>query len=1474
MPIIRLVAQSTARDQLHFLMKSITRLKNACFAVISCAVIAAVQDLSAAVAVQGKAPAVPGITTGVVTLSNRNYVYTASFDASGHYLFPAVEPGVYCLKADINNYNQAATISVDATADVTVPDLAIERYVATAGTYQYTWIQDQSYAGLPKTEITQNVVTPVSVTILGKAYQIADIGYAQELFNKYGIVLNNADVAWNQEYAYRLYTVLDRIPQISGSAFRYNQLLGPRQWTLTADFINGDIEFGPGTVRISTAAFTYAAPFVAEIAGVRGLYFSKRLHHALVDYVTARGTDQSAVALILWDRFGLTIDTDANRLDYSQFTAEASTRFQNWFVHPAEIVQIINQFEELPEGFHKIAGFKWLVRRLDGTVNPVHPETPAIAWTNGYMEFMEVAFSSYDISSITRLILHEKAHYIYQFLLNTEFKRAWAELGGWQYTPDIAHPDYSAQGGWQTTKTTEFVSAYAHDKNPNEDFAETVSYFVKDPEVLKARSIAKYNFMRDNVMLSNSYVSVIRPDLTFTVLNLNPNYDYPGKVTRVATTVTGGANEDKTFTLEVEITPLSNAGNPANDIYMRISSPVTPAVPVATYFDMHLSSINAEKTVFRGAMVLSKHLRKGYWQMPNVTITDTVGLQRYESAILYGFKLYLDNPLEDTTSPAVVSNSSSVSLRPGTLLGHPVQIATVKFNVTENTGLVYHYTSLVPPGAYRMEQYGTGPTDGNGERTIDFYIKEFARSGRYTVNQIALKDFGLNLNYTYFKTSNGNSDGTTVNLDENAPYVDVVTPHPDTTAPDLDVNRITVTAAPTNVQTPDGESIVTIKYLVRDDAAGYGTASNLKLRDPQGIEHTYYLYHRNFYTDYFAGDPTLWEQYTQQVILPRGSVPGVWGLSQMTLGDKAGNMISYDFTETLRFDPNSTAAADLRITGDPVSRAYVPGETFSLLIQTTGGDNVTYAWYKDGVVLPTGSKAGVDKPTLYIENASKEDAGSYYCIISNSAGHVVSNTAMLTVAAVVSGTDAPVTPGNGTAFTTQPSSQTVESGQTVSFTAAASGTSPASYQWQVSTNSGGTWTNLSDNSNNSGTRTMTLTVSGVSGSMNGYNYRLVATEAARSVISSKLTLTVVAPFPSPFGVAVDSTGNLFVGDNSNNTVHLVTPAGVVSLLAGTSGQQGSSNGSYAGALFRQPRAVALDRAGNLYVADTGNSLIRKITPAGAVTTLAGSATTQGYTDATGTAAVFNSPQALVVDGSDNVYVADTANSAIRKITPSGVTSTIAGNGTKGSQDGTGALAFFNQPAGIVLDSANNLYVSDTGNDTIRKITPAGVVTTIAGVAGVGGYADGTGAVALFNQPSGLAIDKSGNLYVADTANEVIRVIKSGGAVSTLVGLPSIAGLLDGNGYHAWFNQPQSLSLDDAGNVTTLVLSQSTAIPSAPPLPAIISVTPSGGSSTSTTSTIPPASASSSGGGGGGAPSGWFYGALALLWLFRRRHGKI
>jgi hypothetical protein len=292
-------------------------------------------------------------------------------------------------------------------------------------------------------------------------------------------------------------------------------------------------------------------------------------------------------------------------------------------------------------------------------------------------------------------------------------------------------------------------------------------------------------------------------------------------------------------------------------------------------------------------------------------------------------------------------------------------------------------------------------------------------------------------------------------------------------------------------------------------------------------------------------------------------------------------------------------------------------------------------------------------------------------------------------------------------------------------------------------------------------------------------------------------------------VAVDGTGNVFVADLYNNTVRKIAPTGVVTTLAGTAGSSGSADGTGAVARFDWPHGVAVDGAGNVFVADTYNNTIRKITPSGVVTTLAGSAAAnRGSADGTGAAARFYWPWGVAVDGAGNVFVADVGNEivggddTIRKITPAGVVTTLAGTvDAYGSSDGTGAAARFYEPQGVAVDVAGNVFVADHGNNTIRKITPSGVVTTFAGTAGSSGSADGTGAAARFNGPQGVAVDVAGNVFVADSGNHTIRKVAPSGVVTTLAGSAEAdPGSADGTGAAARFNSPAGVAVDGSGNV--------------------------------------------------------------------------
>ena len=242
-----------------------------------------------------------------------------------------------------------------------------------------------------------------------------------------------------------------------------------------------------------------------------------------------------------------------------------------------------------------------------------------------------------------------------------------------------------------------------------------------------------------------------------------------------------------------------------------------------------------------------------------------------------------------------------------------------------------------------------------------------------------------------------------------------------------------------------------------------------------------------------------------------------------------------------------------------------------------------------------------------------------------------------------------------------------------------------------------------------------------------------------------------AQFNDPWGIAVDTAGNVYVADSGNNRIRKVSFTGVVTTLAGST--LGYADGSGATAQFSSPDGVAVDAAGNIYVADRNNNRIRKVSPTGVVTTLAG--LIFGYADGTGADSQFKNLEGVAVDAAGNCYVADYGNNRIRKVSPTGVVTTLAG-ATVGYADGTGIAAQFSAPLGVAVDAAGNVYVADYGNNRIRKVSPKGEVTTLAG--STAGYADGTGAAAQFDGPTGVALDAAGNVYVADVNNHRIRKI--------------------------------------------------------------------------------------------------------------------
>ena len=425
--------------------------------------------------------------------------------------------------------------------------------------------------------------------------------------------------------------------------------------------------------------------------------------------------------------------------------------------------------------------------------------------------------------------------------------------------------------------------------------------------------------------------------------------------------------------------------------------------------------------------------------------------------------------------------------------------------------------------------------------------------------------------------------------------------------------------------------------------------------------------------------------------------------------------------------------------------------------------------------------------------------------------------------------------------------QAITVGENAAFTIGVTGELPLHYQWQISADGGSTWTYLTDVGyfGGSGSETLTITqpdIATLNGASfqcivsNGYNGFSIVTSTPPAFLSISvaplLTITTLAGsvnnpgstdgidtaalFKNPMGIAVENNTNVYVADKDNHIIRKLTLSGtnwVVNTIAGTASSPGSTDGTNGGAKFKGPYGITVG-GGNVYVADTGNHTIRKLTPSGTnwvVTTIAGLAGNFGSTDGSNSNCRFKLPFGIATDSGGSLYVADEANHTIRKLTLSGtnwVSSTIAGLAlSSGSADGASSTARFNNPNGVAVDSAGNVYVADTGNNTIRRVKPVGgswTVNTIAGQAYSHGSADGLGIpTARFYSPTGVAVNGAGNIYVADNANNTVRWLTPVGTnwmVLTVAGLAGSSGSADGTGNGVRFHNPYGIAVGDSTNV--------------------------------------------------------------------------
>ena len=890
--------------------------------------------------------------------------------------------------------------------------------------FQYNWKDDDSYVG----HATQVYVNePRKLVVLDSSFSVPSDYSSIKLRNEFGVILSNDSEYWSSEDSYRLYTSLKSLPIIpfgegqkvdfeNGKNVKSVFFLTKQQLAkdLTIKLVNG-IQH----VTISQSAFTYASPQVANLDGLKMKFYSKRLHQAILNYFTDFGRNTEQVHKISTERYGITFMKPDQQT--KALMNEDSSNFQEFFSE--EKINILSMLEELPEGFHKQEGLKYFVRRINGQTNPKYPTAPAIAWTGiNTIEFMSGAFNNAEITYVQRLILHEKAHFLWEFTFEEQLRKDWIKLGDWFVDP-------TSISGWSTSNTTEFVSAYAHQKNPNEDMAESIASYVTNPDILRSRSMRKYEFIRDRIMHGTRYIAQIREDLTFMVYNLFPDYTYPGKIIGLTIDVKGKSEENKEVTITLKLNSKDPKLDGGSHAYMRLAS------TIGTIHDIPFTPRNGSTdSILIGKTTFSKHEKNGYWNIVSLNVFDKVSNSRMENTSTIGFKLYIENPLEDISPPKwredlklqvikakfgkdgqILSDNSGIEMQ-----GIKAAYSFYDNSPMERSITRFFFPKLDKAGVQIYEhQIQDKPLIDvargydNKYNSIKYFegvlaVPEYYPAGYYSVSMLNAQDMANNYTDVFFmkdtaafnipiaKKNNGLYKGIRDSI-----YIK--TAYPDYIAPEIDLNRIRIVATPTNPKSPDGETKVDIALLIRDLSDFAGHESGLKqlsysLRDPLGKE---YYYSGQSTSDTIAkyfynltpDNNSDWKPINLSLLLPKGSAPGKWGISSMQTLDRAGNFRNYSFVEIIRFDiikSDIVLQKDLKaqILNKFINKASVESISASISCKPCQGKKYVYTVYslmggnvvrgegildQDSVVINKISVSGVLDGVIYLTVQLKDD---------------------------------------------------------------------------------------------------------------------------------------------------------------------------------------------------------------------------------------------------------------------------------------------------------------------------------------------------------------------------------------------------------------------------------------------------------------------------------------------------------------------
>jgi hypothetical protein len=858
----------------------------------------------------------------LVTLANDDRVLTINASA-GEFAFDNVPQGVYILFAEAAGASFGSPHSVTVTADAVAGDdscgsIELKRVeLKPFDGFAFRWKrQEDLNAGI---EQVTKVVDPANSSSAGslRAAMAADpaADYVSssessavgELKEKFKISLDSSELTWGAEHAERLRQTLMSIWPAWSTSFPVTK---PSVWKLTEQYLPNDIQIVENDesvqVSITSEAFRFAAATPAVLDGIRGRFFSERLLLAIGRFISNNGRDRATLYQLFLEKYKVRIiDDPETAASISRETTNESAASFIAFTGE-ELLRIMAALAQIP-GRDQWSEELWIIRRHNAAPHPIDigpgGEKVKIHTFSGrsrlpFMEFSREAFMRTPDSTLFDPLQPNKevllpgtiaAYFkiVWDRILSAEMRDAWTALGEWSKVPETEF--------W-TTRDPSQAGAMFHtgveEAGPMGDFQTSATQYITAPEELKHRSLKRFEFLQAYVMHGVRYSRQFRGDLGFKVLNLWPDLSGPGKVIEASAIVSGAPKGTKAVTTTVKLA----GSDPRLDGAQRgVLGLVNVAAGKCMSLEVYAYKPDSDyKTslVLRSVGILSRYAPKGWYTFTSGYLYDQVGNVRYISANEMSFRIYIPDAAEAPPTPELITDSVALSLTKTAVAGLDVPVFNVDFQVRNPESL-----RTVSEMVSRVDAVQVGYTAKYLQRTgFDtfrtlIHASPVLPSGQYGLFRLDLVgDASININQYSVNPSPGMLKMPVVNFEN---------PNGDTNPPEIDLNRLSVSASPTHPENPNGETAVRISIFARDDSAGMAVL-DFCLRNPQDRQMCSGFVTQSSFTVMPTGTADF-NEYAHTLTLPAGSLSGDWGLDFVQAFDKAGNTVQHSLSEIVKF---------------------------------------------------------------------------------------------------------------------------------------------------------------------------------------------------------------------------------------------------------------------------------------------------------------------------------------------------------------------------------------------------------------------------------------------------------------------------------------------------------------------------------------------------------------------------------------------